>query len=300
MNRMTLMAVALCATSLGAQGTLDEYAYTAPTGWTTQRYPDGIVLSATGNNNERCLLQIWPTRPAGPNLQSDAQAVYQEVFKTYQFVNVSDNGNTLGPTVIRGTSGHGWDYLILKDGIRKPPMGSQRFMTLYGFVFVAKLQGRLGVISGMSKEPLVSACFGESLRNVWPEFFYNLNFKSWTATPDPALLAKPLVGVWTTATATVADQWVFTDNGRYGGASAVQNYSGLSNGTVLETTRAYFGDGAYTLNGNLMHLTPDNKGKNPQVALVRVEEENGAPILYIMRKSSVDGAVYEVRYKKQR
>jgi hypothetical protein len=48
-----------------------------------------------------------------------------------------------------------------------------------------------------------------------------------------------------------------------------------------------------------MHLTPDNKGKNPQVALVRVEEENGAPILYIMRKSSVDGTVYEVRYKKQ-
>lgn len=301
MNRLTpVIAIALCATSLGAQGSLDEYVYTAPSGWTTQRYPDGIVLSAAGNNGERCLLQIWPTRPAGPNLERDAQAVYQDVFKTYQLVNVSDNGNTLGPTVIHGQSGHGWEYVILKDGIRKAPVGGQRFMTLYGFVFVAKLQGHLGVLSGMSKEPLVSACFGEMLHNVWPEFFYNLNFKSWTAAADPALLAKPLVGVWTTATATVADQWVFTANGRYGGASAVQNYSGLSNGTVLETTRAFFGDGAFTLNGNLMHLTPDDHARSPQVALIRVEEENGAPILYMMRKSSVDGSIYEVRYKKQR
>lgn len=293
------MALVLCSTALGAQGTLDDYVYTAPTGWQTQRFPDGIVLSATGNNSERCLLQIWPTRPAGANLESDAQAAYQEIFKTYQLVNVSDNGNTLGPTVIRGTSGHGWEYVILKNGIRKAPVGGQRFMTLYGFVFVAKLQGHVGVISGMSKEPLVSACFGESLRNVWPEFFYNLNFKSWTATPDPAILVKSLVGTWTTATASVADQWTFTDSGRYGGASAVQNYNGLANGTVLETTHAYFGDGAYTLNGNLLHLTPDSKSKNPSKALVRVEQENGMPILYILRKSSVDGSIYEVRYTKQ-
>ena len=301
MTRLTgLIALALCATSLGAQGTLDEYTYTAPTGWTSQRYPDGIVLSANGNNGERCLLQVWPTRPGGANLQSDAQAAYQEIFKTYELVNVSDNGNTLGPTVIHGRSGHGWEYVILKDGIRKPPMGNQRFMALYGFVFVAKLQGHIGVISGMSKEPLVSACFGEQLRNVWPEFFYSLNFKSWTATPDPGILEKSLVGTWTTATASVADQWVFTDSGRYGGASAVQNYNGLANGTVLETTHAYFGDGAYALNGNLMHLTPDNKGQSPSNALVRVEEENGAPMLYVMRKSSVDGSIYEVRYKRQR
>lgn len=301
MTRLTaLIALTLCTTSLGAQGTLDDYVYTAPSGWQTQRFPDGIVLSAAGNNGERCLLQIWPTRPAGANLQSDAQAAYQQIFQTYQLVNVSDNGNTLGPTVIHGLSGHGWEYVILKDGIRKPPMGGQRFMTLYGFVFVAKLQGHEAVISGMGKEPLVSACFGEQLRNVWPEFFYNLNFKSWTATPDPGILAKSLIGTWTTATASVADQWTFAANGRYGGASAAQQYNGLANGTVLETTQAYFGDGAYTLNGNLMHLTPESKSKSPSNALVRVEEENGAPILYVMRKSTVDGSIYEVRYKKQR
>lgn len=296
-----LIALALCATSLGAQGSLDEYVYAVPSGWQTQRFPDGIVLSAMGNNGEKCLLQIWPTRPAGPNLQSDAQAAYQEIFKTYQLVSVSDNGNTLGPKVIHGVSGHGWEYVILKDGIRHPPgPGGQTYMTLYGFVFVAKLQGHIGVISGMGKEPLVSACYGEALRDVWPQFFYNLNFKSWTATPDPAILAKSLVGTWTTATATVADQWAFTADGRYGGASAVANYSALSNGEVLQTTHGYFGDGAYALNGNVMHLTPDNKDKSPSNALVRVEVENGAPFLYVMRRSSVDGSNYEVRYKKQR
>jgi hypothetical protein len=201
---------------------------------------------------------------------------------------------------VRGTSGHGWDYVILKTGIRKPPgPGGQTYQTLLGFVFVAKLQNHLGVISGMSKEPLVSACFGEMIHDVWPEFFYSLNFKSWTSTPDPSILAKPLVGTWTTATATVADQWVFTPEGRYGGASAVQNYNRISGSEVLETTRAFFGDGAYKLNGNLMNLTPDDHARKPQPALFRVEQENGAPILYILRKSSVDGSLYEVRYKKQ-
>jgi hypothetical protein len=43
----------------GAQGTLDEYVYAVPDGWSAQRYPDGITLtspmSATG---ERCLIRL--------------------------------------------------------------------------------------------------------------------------------------------------------------------------------------------------------------------------------------------------
>src|SRR6202011_347968 len=120
----------------------------------------GIVLtspaSATG---ERCLISLWPMRQSSGNLQRDANVAFQDIFKTYELRAQTSRGSALPPSVIRGTSGQGWDYLIVKHGIRKPGMGpGGPWETLLGFVFVARLDNRLAVISGMSKDPLVSAC----------------------------------------------------------------------------------------------------------------------------------------------
>ncbi len=290
---------------LSAQGALDEYVFATPRGWTGTRYPDGIVLAApVANTGERCLISLWPTRPAGPNLLNDADNAFQEIFKTYQRSDQTTRGTAMPPIVVRGISGQGWDYVIVKKGIRKAPGPGVTYQTLLGFVFAAKLGNHIAVISGMSKDPLVSTCFGELAGNVWPEFFYSLGFKTWTPTPSP-VLAKALVGTWTTASATAADQFAFAANGRYGGASAVANYNRISSGEVVQTTQAFAGDGAYTLEGNKMVLTPDNHARSPENALFRVEDENTGgdarwlPVLYMLRKSVVDGSLYEVRYKKQ-
>ncbi|HYL92449.1 MAG TPA: hypothetical protein VEW69_04765, partial [Alphaproteobacteria bacterium] len=64
---------------------LGEYVYATPPEWTANQYPDGIVLtspaSATG---ERCLISLWPMRPAGASLQNDANNIFAEVFRTYE------------------------------------------------------------------------------------------------------------------------------------------------------------------------------------------------------------------------
>jgi hypothetical protein len=102
----------------------------------------------------------------------------------------------------------------------------------------------------------------------------------------------------------VADQFTFSANGRYGGASASQNYDLMASGTVLTTTQGFFGDGAYTLNGNAITLTPDNHNKPTEQGWIRVEQETTdggktwTPYLYLLRTSSVDGKEYEVRYHK--
>src|SRR5258705_6656799 len=61
-----------------ARDTLDNYVYTAPSGWTTARYPDGIVLSS--NNGESCRLTLWPMRSTGSNLANDASRLFADVF----------------------------------------------------------------------------------------------------------------------------------------------------------------------------------------------------------------------------
>ena len=208
---------------------------------------------------------------------------------------------------IHGLSGQGWEYLIVKRGIRHAgfaPNG-QPWETFVGFVFVARLNDRVAVISGFSRDSLVSNCFGELGRNVWPRFFYSLSFKSWQPVDAAPEMRKRMAGVWTTATATAADQFVFAGNGRYATAAAAQQYYRVSSTELLTTTQAYFGNGAYTLKGNAITLTQDDRKNQPGRGFFRVEEESKdegrswAPVLYLLRTSAIDGADYEVRYNKR-
>jgi hypothetical protein len=239
------------------------------------------------------------------SLQQAAETMFREIFKTYQRSDQTSRGSAMAPMLIRGTSGQGWAYIILKQGIRKAPIGQQSFETLLGFVFIARLSDHIAVVSGMSKDPLISACMGELQGNAWPQFFYNLKFRSWTQADQSAVLAKRMLGTWTSATGTAADQFVFTANGRYGGASAVQHYNQVGPNTVLETTQGFFGDGAYALHGNGITLTPDDHARRPENGLIRVEQECTAgasciEILYLMRQSVVDNSIYEVRYQRDK
>jgi hypothetical protein len=285
-----------------APATLGEYVYALPPGWNATQYSDGIVLmSPPSVTNERCVVTLWPLRPAGANLLGDAYNIFRDVYKTYELRSQTNRGTPMPSSVVRGTSGQGWDYVVVRKGIAPPGSPEARL----GFVFVAKLSNRLAVISGVSKDPLVSTCFGELAYNAWPRFFYSLRFKTWTPVDQAAALRKKLAGVWTAATGSVADQFTFAANGRYGGAAARQSYDRISNTEVMQTTQGFFGNGAYTLKENTITLTPDNQKGRTESGLVRVEEESKddgkswVEILYLLRTSAIDGKDYEVRYQKK-
>lgn len=292
------------APAIGSPASLRDYVYTAPAGWSTNQYPDGIVLtSPVFNTGERCLLSLWPMRESasGGNLQRDANPIFQDIFRTYELSSHTAYSE-VPSSFTRGVSGQGWDYLIVKRGIRKP--GGQ-YETLLGFVFLARLESRIAVISGISKEPLVSSCMGELVNNIWPQFFYSLSFRNWTPKPDASAMRSRLAGKWTAATATAADQFTFAGNGRYASAAAAQQYAVLSSSELLETTQAYFGNGSYTIQGNAITLTQDDRKNQPEHGFFRVEEEskdegrNWTPSLYLLRTSTVDGKEYELRYFKK-
>ena len=289
-------------TNVASPATLSEYAYTTPDGWTASQYSDGIVLMSPASvTNERCVVTLWPMRPAGADVIGDANRIFQDVYKNYEPRNQTTRGTPMPASMVRGTSGQGWDYVIVRRGIA--PRGSPE--SRLGFVFVAKLNTLLAVISGVSKDPLVSTCFGELAYNAWPRFFYSLSFKNWTPTNQTSAMRERIVGVWTTATATVADQFIFAGNGRYASTAAAQQYSRISDSEALRTTQAFFGNGTYTLRGSAITLTPDDRSNPPETGFVRVEEESKddarswVQTLYLLRTSAVDGKEYEVRYQKR-
>jgi hypothetical protein len=281
--------------------TVSEYVFTAPPGWTGTKYPDGSVgLMSPVLGSERCIINILPMRPAGANLLTDAYSTFQDVWKDFQLTDRTPRGSAMPQLDVHGISGQGWEYVIVKRGIA--PRGSRE--SRLGFVFVAKLNNRLAVIAGLSKDPLLSACMGELQHNVWPRFFYSLSFTSWTTTDQSAAMRKRIEGVWTIATATAASRFTFAANGRYASGAASQQYSSISNMEVLTTTQGFFGDGAYTLRGNAITLTPDSQKNNPQQGFIRVEEESKdggktwVEKLYLLRTSTVNGEEYETPFHK--
>lgn len=287
----------------GTPVSLGDYVYQTPAGWNANQYSDGIVLtSPVSETGERCLISMWPMRPTSGNLLRDADLAFRDIYKTYVLKSQTSSG-MIQSSLIRGTSGQGWDYVMIKRGIAKP--GGQ-YETLLGFVLAAKLDSRVAIVSGISKEPLISACMGE-LRSatVWPKFLYSLGFKSWIPADQTAALRRKLAGTWTAATATAADQFTFAGNGRYASAAAAQQYRLLSSSELLTTTQAYFGNGSYTLKGSALTLLQDDKKSQPENAFFRIEEESKddgrswVESLYLLRTSAIDGQPYELRYTKR-
>jgi len=287
---------------VGSMATLNDYVFAMPPGWTGTKYSDALVLmSPASATNEKCVVSVWPMRPAGPNLLNDANNAFRDVYKAFDLKSMTTRGTQMPASIVHGTSGQGWEYVVIKRGVA--PRGSPE--SRLGFVFAARLNDRLAVISGVAKDPLVSTCMGELASNFWPRFFYSLSFKNWPATDQTAAMRKKMSGVWITATATAGDRIVFAGNGRYANAAAAQQYYRVNSTELVTTTQAYFGNGAYALKGNAIALIQDDRKNQPDNGFVRVEDESKdegrtwSEILYLLRGSAIDGKDYEVGYKKQ-
>jgi hypothetical protein len=294
---LLLAALAFAAHVCAQAPSLAEYVYTPPAGWTVTPYPDGVVMtSPVSNTGEKCVLSLWPLRPGSNDLQRDAGNAFAEAFKAFE---ARTSEYATPASMARGVSAHGWDYLIVKRAIGIPGQP-----TVSGFGFVARLGGWVAPVSGISKDPLVSSCFGLMVKDAWPKFFYSLQFRSWKPAAGSAPLAAKVPGVWMAVSATAGDRYVFAANGRYASAAAAQRYVRISSTELLRVTDAYFGDGAYRLKGHQIVLTPDGK-TGTENGLLRVQQESSdggrtwADKLYLLRKSAVDGAEYEVAYTRQ-
>jgi len=192
--------MAFCISVVAAQNpvpqrdsSLSEYLYAAPQGWTTMQYADGISLRS--NNGENCTISLYPMRPSSGDLFRDAVAAWSQVFQGFE-VRPTMTLPAMG-VLIQGISAQGWTYVIVKQGLglrgsTRDPLNEQQF---FGFIMAAKLGNRVAVVSGLSKDPLVSACFGRSLGYVWPRFFSTLQFRSWNP-PAGNSFAQNLHGVW--------------------------------------------------------------------------------------------------------
>jgi hypothetical protein len=243
--------------------------FTPPRGWTPTVYPDGTVYRAPPfpGTDERCQLTIFPTRPGTGDLLRDAIGTFQALFKSDPMTGPPYPS----PSLARGTSPFGWDYLVLRKEIGGN--GYYGETTTGIIVFVARLGPEIAVVVGISKRPLVSRCFGELQGDEWPAFFHSIRFKGWKEKVSDEAMTRRLLGRWTSSgSSRVLIQYTFGPGGRYANGNAVGHTSRVSPTEIQTTIHGFRGDGAWAVRGNTLTLTED-KG-SPEPGLFRLEEES--------------------------
>jgi hypothetical protein len=241
-------------------GGTGDYVYAIPNGWERQPVPNAIVLaSPVYPGGERCQLSLLPMRPVARGLPDDALGIFRELFRAEPLT-----GDIYPPTkFFRGISPQGWEYFVVKK-----PIGPSGGMQLGAILLVARIGRNLASIAGMSKEFLVSNCFGESIRDVWPPFFYSLRFKTATTSQqEEAAIRQKLAGVWMAATASVGLRYEFSANGRYADAAGAMQRT--QSADIMHT---FFGNGSYSFDGNTLIMVGDDKRRT--IAQFRLEQES--------------------------
>ena len=251
-----------------ASGSAGGVELTPPRDWKRTPRADAVawVSPPYPNTNEVCELVVLPLRRGGGDLMREAVRTFQALFK------VDPMGGYPGvpPRLVRGTSPFGWPYVTIHKSLG--PGGEE---TAGIILLVAGLGDQVATVFTVSKPPLTSQCFGEAFPSQWPAVFHSLQFKGWTPKVADAEMKKKLAGSWTTFAAHAVDNIVLATNGRFANGAALGNATLVSPTTVLWTMNTFRGNGAWSVKGARLVLTPDSGSSGAsEGGPFRLEEES--------------------------
>lgn len=239
--------------------------FTPPRGWNRTTRADAVVYVSPPypNTGERCELAILPIRRGSGNLLQDALGAFQGLFRADPMRGYPEDP----PLVVRGTSPLGWPYVTIHKTLGPAGEGGPGII-----LFVAGVGDQLATVFTTSKRPLVSQCFGEAFPSEWPGFFNSLRFKAVKPTASDAEMRTKLAGSWTATGSRVLIRYTLAANGRYASGSAIGYSQRVSPTEVMYTTTGFRGDGAWTVKGQSLTLSPD--GRPPEPGVFRLEQES--------------------------
>jgi len=246
---------------------LGGMAFTPPRGWNRTTRADAVVYVSPPypNTNEVCELGILPMRRGSGDLLRDATAAFQGLFRADPMRGYPEDP----PLLVKGTSPLGWPYVTIQKTLGPGGEGGPGLS-----VFVAGVGDQIATVFTTSKRPLVSQCFGEAFPSEWPAFFNSLRFKGVKPISDAEMKTR-LAGSWTATGARVLIRYTLAANGRYASGSAIGYSQRVSATEVLYTTTGFRGDGAWTVKGQSLTLSPDNGPAEPGVFRLEQDSKDG-------------------------
>ncbi len=224
-------------------GNVDDYSFTAPSGWSRSDASGKIVLT----RGESTITFLPPVASSG-DLERDAERIIWQVFKGCDAWYA--NGFTADYGVFeKGRTAQGLEYFSVyryakKAGDENNGLAQSKFDAV---LLLVNVGDKVAVAAGRS--PFQSQYYDESAAKALDLILYDLKFKGVTASYD---VKKDLLGSWATASTTVGLAYTFNANGSFNKGAVAEFRTSRDRYTDNVTTTSYGLTETYSLAGNVM------------------------------------------------
>ena len=275
---------------------MNDYDFISPQGWQVQNKKDYFQIQNMGSG---CLIQVFTPQPSSGNLEQDAKAIFEMMYKGWQFQRTGERQYDLS----KGFLPKGLEYCMMEAPMSMTGADG-RYHLEEGAALMVKANNQNVIISVRHNASMLGHDDCWKKYETWRRFFNSFTVKNATIPkPTGEENSKRIVGVWkVTGPGVVAGEYVFAANGNYqlGGAIGSSTTTSDYNYEYLHLTSYSFqGDGSYSIAGS--QLTLRKRGDTLEQVRFRFEKVNHGGTewkdrLWMLTKDSV-GEV-EVSYEK--
>lgn len=226
--------------STSFSGSVGDYNFTTPKGWTRRNQTDEITLH---KDNNQFVISFLPTATTSGNLEADANRILFEQFKGW----VAWDKNGFKPDFAefeKGKTIQGLNYFLLKKMLRK---ANDDYTRIESVILLVQFGNKIAVIIGV--EPFQS--IGRDTSNALDNILYDLSINN---AGTNASLQKELLGSWSSISS-VALLYTYHPNNTFSFGGAYQTRTSRDTYTDNVTTTTFSADGSYSLVGNLLTTT---------------------------------------------
>jgi hypothetical protein len=277
---------------------LQEYSYTIPEGWFTQKNNNAIVLSQVQSPEWGCLITMLPPQPSSGNLEEDTRAVFNKLYAGWEYRNTADQKEDAS----RGHTLQGLEYYMIEAPMQKKRPDGYYYDYENAQILVVGLGNKQEAVIVARHQRGEMTCFCKYRYDYWNRFFNSFTVNNVPASkPDATSDAKKIVGSWKAMGGNALTQYIFAGNGRYQFIGAYTSTTRISWNTIEMKTSGFKGDGSYSLKGNKLTTRKDSD-KSADVEQYRFEQVNHGGTgwkdrLYLL--GSYEGKPYEVGYERE-
>jgi hypothetical protein len=273
------------ATELPAPFTLGDYEFIPPQGWQVQRQGNHVRMQ---NMESGCLILLTEPQPSSGNLEQDAMAVFDMMYKGWQ-------PRKDGPQrflMSKGVLPKGMPFVLIEALMGK--------LNPDGASFAGFEDGAALVVGSGNQYALIAVRHSDLPGHVsclryegWRRFFNSFTLKNVPIAKTADDGARRIVGRWSSSESGAAGDYTFAGNGRYSyggvGASSGQHPVGFE------------GDGSYSVSGS--RLTMMRRGAQAEQVAIRFVQVNQGGTGWIERlcmvRADAMGMENEACYRRQ-
>ena len=230
---------------------LEDYEFIAPEKWQVKKTRDQLSIQ---NMLSGCLIQVLAPQTSSGNLEQDASAVFDLMYKGWGYQNSGDKKFLLA----KGFLTKGQEY-FMKEANMSGTGPDGRYNLEEGTAMVVKAGDRIVIIAARHNSAMTGHDDCYRNYNTWRRFFNSFTVKNISPAKNSEVApAQRIPGLWKiVSSGVVSGDYVFAANGNYqhgGGIGSSTTSSDMYYEYIYSRAYPFQGDGSYSIAGDKLIL----------------------------------------------